>query len=116
MYDTLYHCVSSQFRESVLLHGIDWRIGIRLSGRPNHTADYRPNPYVGNYLLRKEGLEHFCELAQRDVWQVDVRGLDIRGPLKTPIVHNHIYWTPNPIPPDRLTLYRPSLLDIVALV
>jgi hypothetical protein len=97
-----FHVTSSRNRESILLHGLDWRYMSEASGI---AGSVKPEQQ-GCFLCRDDGdVEFFVGMNNTagpvDVWAV--AGVDEESLLQSP---EGFVFIPAPIPADRLKLVR----------
>jgi hypothetical protein len=95
--DILYYVSLRSARDSILEHGIDASLA---TDSPNaNVDDYDEGTYLWETLALAQW---YAEGHDADIWQVDVRGLEI-APDETGAQTVHGAWyTPDPISPDRI--------------
>jgi hypothetical protein len=101
----MFHVTSSKNRESILTHGLDWRL---MRGSPGIAGSGTPEQ-EGCFLCKDEGeVEWFIRMNNTggsvDVWAVD--GVRPRDLVESP--EGHVF-LPQVVPPDRLTLVRSDI-------
>jgi hypothetical protein len=111
----MYHAAGVWDRDSIRRLGLDHRLETHENWRQGKKDSYSRYP-AGNYLWDnlEDAESYFCD-DERDIWEVDVRGLAlIPDPARIAAAEalhplfKHSFCSLEPIGPERVTLLEPA--------